>query len=314
MTTATTSSDAHLLTWSAMGTTCRAWLVGQGAAEATASARALVAHLEDRWSRFLPTSDIGRLNAAGGHPVLVAPETIDVLREAISWWQVTGGWFDPTVADALVAAGYDRDRAAGHGPIRAGVPAPGCDGIVLDRRAGTVQLPRGVHVDLGGIGKGRATDVIVAQLDHLPGGLIDLGGDLRVWGTPPADQTGWPIAIADLRDDSTVALLGLAEGAVATSSSLRRCWAEGDRAAHHLIDPHRGAPTRGELVAATVVAGSATTAEVLAKAAVVSGTVEAARRLLDGHDVDGLLIPVSGPAVAVGGFDELCWASTGAEI
>jgi thiamine biosynthesis lipoprotein len=179
----------------------------------------------------------------------------------------------------------------------------------VDSDAGTVRLPPDVRIDLGGIGKGRAVDLVAGQLGDLPGGLIDLGGDLRVWGAPPHDTDGWPIAIEDLRDSSTAALLGLAEGAVATSSTLRRAWRDGTRAAHHLIDPRRGQPTQGAVVTVTVVAGIAAAAEVLAKAAIVSGSVDAARALLDAHGVAALVVPLEGPPVPVGAFSSLCWAA-----
>lgn len=305
--TITPAALDHLLSWSAMGTTCRAWLVGPDAELATRQARDTVASLEARWSRFVCSSDVCRLNAARGHPVPVAQETIAIVGDAIAWWQATDGLFDPTVLGALEAAGYDRDRAIGHGPIRAGAPAPGCHGIQVDPLGGMVQLPQGVGIDLGGIGKGRAVDLVANQLRELPGGLIDLGGDLRVWGTPPEGGTGWPIAVDDLRDDTTVAMLGLVEGAVATSSTLRRSWHDGDRSAHHLIDPRSGQPVLGEIATVTVVAAIAAAAEVLAKAAIVSGSITTARRLLDHHGVAALLVPIQGARIAIGGFEALCW-------
>jgi len=300
----------HLLSWSAMGTTCRAWLVGPGAERAARGARSTVTHLEARWSRFLPDSDISRLNSADGEAAAVAPETLAIISDAIAWWRATDGRFDPTVLEALIAAGYDRDRATGHGPISDGSPAPGCDGIELDCDASTVRLPRGVALDLGGIGKGRAVDVVTESLQHAAGGLIDLGGDLRVWGASPTGD-GWPIAIDDLRDGTTAAVVGLAAGAVATSSTLRRSWRDGDRTAHHLIDPRTGRPVDGELVTVTVIAASTAAAEVLAKAALVAGDVPAAQRLLAAHDVAALLVPASGPSIPVGGFEALCWTTPG---
>ena len=255
----------------------------------------------------MPTSDVSRLNVAEGRPVPVASETVTVIADAVAWWRATDGRFDPTVLEALVAAGYDRDWTTGHGPIRAGSPAPGCDGIRIDPVVPTVQLPAGVAIDLGGIGKGRAADLVAEQLRQMPGGLIDLGGDLRVWGTPPEGGTGWPIAIEDLRTGATVAVVGLAEGAVATSSTLRRRWRDGEPSAHHLIDPRQGRPTTGEVVTVTVVAARAEAAEVLAKAAIVAGSLDAARRALDDHDVAALVVPAVGSPISVGGFDALCW-------
>lgn len=296
----------HLLTWSAMGTTCRAWFVGPGAADAALTARSTVAQLEARWSRFRPGSDVSRLNAAGGSPVAVSSLTRAILSDAIAWWRATDGLFDPTVLHALVDAGYDRDRATGHGPITPGEPAPGCDGVRLDPESGTVRLPPGVGIDLGGIGKGWAADLVADSLRTAEGGLIDLGGDLRVWGRPPEGE-GWPIAVEDLRDGTTAALLGLTGGAVATSSTLRRRWDDGRLSAHHLIDPRTGRPAGGELVTVTVVAGRAGAAEVLAKSALVAGTVHAARELLDHHAVAALVVPELGPPVEVGDFRALCW-------
>jgi thiamine biosynthesis lipoprotein len=178
----------------------------------------------------------------------------------------------------------------------------------VDHLAGTVRLPAGVGVDLGGIGKGRAVDLVAEHLRELPGGLVDLGGDLRVWGTAPGGGSGWPIAVDDLRDGRTLALLGLLDGAVATSSTLRRRWSDGTRSAHHLIDPRAGSPVRGDLVSVTVVAGQAEGAEVLAKAALIAGSVAAALPLLEEHGVAAALVPPTGPITLVGGLADLCWS------
>lgn len=305
---------SHRLTsersWRAMGTSCHVLLRGRGSHRAARRAQAQVARLEAMWSRFLPESELTRLNVSGGAPTPVSAETLHLVADAVAWWRATEGRFDPTVLHALMAAGYDRDRALGHGPISDGEPAPGCAGVSVDADGGTVTLPVGVALDLGGIGKGQAADLVADDLAHLPGGLVDLGGDLRVWGTTD-DDGGWPIAVDDPRDGTTVALLWLREGAVATSSTLRRRWQDGTLTAHHLIDPRLGTPVRGDLVTVTVVTGSAAAAEVLAKAAIVAGTVPEARRLLEGHGVAGLLVPATGPVAAVGGLAELCWRDVG---
>lgn len=293
-------------TWPAMGTTVTVRLTGSGAEDGLADARRRVAELEARWSRFRAGSDVTRLNQARGRAVRVHPESLELLDTARTWSQVTDGGFDPTVADALVAAGYDRDRATGHGPVRPGEPAPGVDGIVIDRRAGTIQLPEGVRIDLGGIGKGRAADLLAAELGHLDHGLLDLGGDVRVWGGSPEGH-GWPIAVDDLRDGSQLALLGLDDGAVTTSSTLVRRWSDGARHAHHLIDPRTGQPAEGEVVSVTVVAARAAPAEVLAKAAIVTGTVDGATALLADHGVAALVLPDRGPVAVVGDVLDLCW-------
>ena len=70
------------------------------------SARAFLDHLEQRWSRFLPDSDITRINMSSGRPVEVDADTVTLLITMLDAWRLTQGRFDPTVLPALVAAGY----------------------------------------------------------------------------------------------------------------------------------------------------------------------------------------------------------------
>jgi thiamine biosynthesis lipoprotein len=166
-----------------------------------------------------------------------------------------------------------------------------------------------VALDLGGIGKGRAVDLVTDALaPSVDGGLVELGGDLRVWGEPP-DADGWRVGVEDLRTGRVHSIVRLAEGAVATSSVLRRRWTIEGASRHHLIDPRTGQPTAGELVSVTVVAGRAEGCDVLAKAALVTGTVTGARRLLEAHGVSGWVVPRAGAPVPVGDVDDLVEAA-----
>ena len=87
-------------------------------------ARQRIEELEARWSRFRPDSLLSRINAAAGQPVAVDDETFDLITTAIGAWHGTGHRFDPTVLDAVVAAGYDRSFdqiGTGPGPHRRGL-------------------------------------------------------------------------------------------------------------------------------------------------------------------------------------------------
>ena len=129
-----------------------------------------------------------------------------------------------------------------------------------------------------------------------------------MWGRAPADASGWPIAVEDVRNGRQAALLGLAAGAVATSTVLRRCWQVGERRAHHLIDPATGRPADGELVAVTVVAGEATGAEVLAKAALIAGTIAGGRGSCSRRRRSrGCCSPLTARRRPSAGSSGLCW-------
>ena len=265
-----------------MGTRARILCTG-GPDGLAARGEALARELEARWTRFDPTSELMRLNAAAGRPVRVSEPTFALVARAVDAWRRTAGRFDPTGLDALVASGYDRDfdvlAARGETDDRptdgdAFVPTrlPGCRGIELDPLVAAVRLPRGVHLDLGGIGKGYAADRVVAALIEAgaTGVCVDLGGDVRVAGVGPYDGA-WTVAFLEDTVAERYGTLRLATGAVATSTTRRRRWTCRGEDRHHLLDPATGTASRSGLATVTVVGGDAWWAEVLAKAALVAG-------------------------------------------
>ena len=229
--------------------------------------------LEAKWSRFRPDSEISALQHRRDRPVPVSADTRLLLRRALTAWHATKGAFDPSVHDALVAWGYDRDLALVRGACRAptAIPAPGLGDLELDEGAGTACL-NGCGFDPGGIGKGLAADLVATELvaGGADGALVGLGGDLRVAGHP--GPGGWTIGVEDPADPSAdLVRMALSRGGLATSSDRRRRWRAGGEDAHHLIDPATGAPARPALAGVTVLAGEAWWAEALTKAVLVGG-------------------------------------------
>jgi thiamine biosynthesis lipoprotein len=243
-------------------------------------------------------------------PVTLSPSTFAVVAAAVDAWRWTGGRFDPTVLQAVRAAGYDRtfDDVArvDHRPA-APVPVPGCDGIVLDHGRRSVLLPEGVTIDLGGIGKGFAADLVVRDLLCVgaAGACVNVGGDLAVAGEAPTGD-GWVVGVADPRDDAAsaadhgetraVTQVALSAGGVATSSRLRRRWSRAGVEQHHVIDPATGRPAVTAVEAVAVVAGSAAVAEVLATAVLLG----AGSDLLAEWHAAALVFGPGGPVGSVG--------------
>lgn len=259
-------------------------------------ARRRIEDYERRWSRFLPGSELSRLNAGTGRMHPVSDATWILLRHLVAAWEQTDGRFDPTVLDALRSAGYrhcfepDNPQSvvgslsdgdlSGRGPTDAeGGPAraaPGCAAILFDPVARSVLLPRGVRIDPGGLGKGLAADLVVGELlaSGAEGAMVNLGGDLRAAGNAGADA-GWVVGIDNpfLADEESYRV-ALVAGAVATSSRLRRTWRSGGKRHHHLIDPATGRSSLSGLAGVTVIAAEAWWAEAVAKAAFLAGPIE----------------------------------------
>jgi FAD:protein FMN transferase len=258
-------------TWRAMGSDVHVVIVGD--AGLLVEARRRIGELERRWSRFLPGSEVSRMNAHAGDPVVVSRDTCLLVERALDGWRLTGGLFDPTVLGDVVRAGYDRsfelldpDGGPGSSTMRRGAAD-----VTVDPR-GLVWLPLGVGFDPGGVGKGLAADLVTEELlaAGAAGALVNVGGDLRVAGES-STGLGWCIDIEGPLDPAPIARVGLHDGGVATSSRARRRWGSDDAPRHHLIDPRTGEPSATDDPAVTVVAAEAWQAEVLAKAAFLAG-------------------------------------------
>ncbi len=275
-----------------------------GPRDLIARARARIQALEALWSRFVPTSDVSRLNAvAGKSALLVAPETFELVARGVEGWRMTGGRFDPTVLGDVLRAGYTDsfERLPSPAAATGSRLGRGCAGIELDASLCAVRLPAGVGFDPGGIGKGLAADLVVDELlgSGATGACVNLGGDVRVAGTPPEES--WAIAVEHPSRPDPAAVVHLRDGAVATSSRLNRRWETTDGVAHHLIDPGRGAPADAAVWTATAVAGTGWQADVLAKAAFLSDLGHGLD-LLDDLGAAGLLIDEDGAVLTTRSF------------
>jgi thiamine biosynthesis lipoprotein len=279
--------------------------------DSLASARARLADLERRWSRFLPGSETNALNRARGGPVAVSSETFTLVTLAFLGWRASGGRFDPTVLDALERAGYDRSfeqLGADSAAAQAGcaTPAPGLDGVVLDDEAGTITLPAGRRFDPGGIAKGYAADLVCAELlvGGAAGACVNIGGDLLVRGVSPHGGP-WTVAVPHPAGGSA-ATLELPNGAVATSSPLRRAWGPAGRPVHHLIDPRSGRPADTGILQVSVVTHEAWWAEVAAKTTYLAG-LEGALEVAAGLGAEALAVGQDGRMHVTAGLERAGW-------
>src|SRR5579884_2067787 len=69
--------------------------------------------VEERCSRFEPTSEVMGLTRSIGRPVTVSPLLFEVVRFALAVADASGGAFDPTVGQALEARGFNRNYRTG---------------------------------------------------------------------------------------------------------------------------------------------------------------------------------------------------------
>ena len=288
----------------AMGTDVTVIVVGSDS-HATAALQRLN-QLESRWSRFLPDSEVSLLNSAAGQPITVSDDTVTLMLRSRDVWRISAGFVDCTELAAVVDAGYDRpfDQIPWERPRELHVTRPlnlnGPDDIIFD--GSSVTLPPGTGFDPGGIGKGLAADIVSGEVmaAGADGVCINLGGDIRVRGTGPAGA-GWTIAIEHPHRSEPLTRIGLSDGAVASSTTLRRRWMIGGELRHHLIDPRTGRPATSGFNYVSAIASEGWRAEALAKAVLIRGGPHPFD-LVDGTGVEALAVSDDGNVSSTAGF------------
>jgi thiamine biosynthesis lipoprotein len=245
--------------------------------------------LEALLSRFRPDSELSRLNEA--KVLTVDPDVSAVVELALQARDRTGGRFDPTVHDAVVAAGYDRsfELVPADGPAAAAAATCGGRARVRGTR---IELDPEVQLDLGGIGKGYAVERAALALATAGPCLINAGGDLAVRGG------SWPVGLETAEGLIT---LELERGGIATSGRDRRRWRRDGRKQHHLINPETGAPAETDLLRVTVVASDAVEAEVWAKALFLAGE-DAGVAEANERELPSVLVTADGRTRLAGGL------------
>jgi thiamine biosynthesis lipoprotein len=228
---------------------------------------------EQRFSRFLPTSECSYINARSGQPSIVSDTMIEVLELARYYHEQTNGAFDICVGHAMQQTGYRQSferikerivELEQHPPLTGTGLA-----LQVDPWMKSVRIPAGQKLDFGGIVKSWTAHQLAIQLckDWQVGrGFINAGGDVEVWGGASENEP-WRIGIANPyeSDTSQEASLQLITGAVATSSILRRRWQSSEGEMHHLIDTRTMRPSTSSVVQCTVVGHDLIACEVWAK-------------------------------------------------
>jgi thiamine biosynthesis lipoprotein len=292
--------ERHARAWVIMGTALEVTLHADSNAAEAAFAAVFrdAARVDSLMSLYRPESELCRVNREAFEKVVaLSPETSEVIAAALDFHESTGGAFDITVKPMMDAWGFYRrsNRLPSPAIQDSLVALSGRDRILFDREARTIRfLSEGVELDLGGIAKGYAVDLMARSLKNLAirSALVNLGGNMRAIGTPPGNPAGWPVGIRDPAEpDSLLHELTLRDRSISSSGDYENFVViEGSRFGH-IIDPRTAWPVEA-MAGTTVLAGDALTADVLSTALFVLGPVDGLAWARDHSEVEVLLVSI----------------------
>ncbi len=242
--------------------------------------------IERKFSRYLPDSEVGRINRSHGEPVIVDEETALLLDYSATCYAMSFGMFDITSGVLRRAWKFDgSDRVPTAAAVADLLQHVGWDRVAWgDRR---LTLPAGMEIDLGGIGKeyavDRAANLIAAQLPD--SFVVNFGGDLYASGLRRGGRP-WGIGVDDPERTGRAAVsrIPMSQGGLATSGDARRYILFEGKRLGHILNPKTGWPIEGAPRSVTVVAPTCVEAGTLSTLAYLKGG--GAREFLEAEGVE----------------------------
>ena len=281
-----------------------------GAQDTLNSAFTRIAQIEDEMSVQKPDSEIARLNAKG--TAKLTDDVCFVLKKGLDVAALSGGAFDPTVLPLTRLWGFDDETKEKKVPSADKIDKARAlvdyKKVKLSEKTGTVDLPKGMGVDLGGIAKGYAADEAwrIFREAGVKSAILDLGGNIVAVGSR-ADGKPWRIGIRDPRaqsDSAYYAVLSLSDEAVVTSGDYERYFVEDGVRYHHIFDTKTGRPAQSGVISATIVAKDSTMADALSTAVFVLGAEKGLALIASMEDTEALVVTSDKKVYATSGIRE----------
>jgi len=270
-------ADYHVGRFSAMASPCEILVDSEDPSVAQIAlgiAREEALRVEQKFSRYRSDNIIHTINHAGGKPVTVDEETSALLEYAATCYGMSDGMFDITSGVLRRVWTFDgSSRVPSEPAIRDALRNVGWERVRWN--AGSIQMPAGMEIDLGGIGKEYAVDraaaLVAAALDRIPV-VVNLGGDLFATA-PRRDGRAWGVGVDDPDRPGVAALyrIELPRGGLATSGDARRYVIWKGRRLGHILNPKTGWPVEDAPRAVTVLSTTCLEAGTLSTLAYLHG-------------------------------------------
>ncbi|MBN1873618.1 MAG: FAD:protein FMN transferase [Anaerolineae bacterium] len=281
----------------AMGTIMTHKAFGPHAEDCLEAVCRKVTWIETLLSRFLPDSDISRLNrSAGIKSEKINPETYDVLSEAVEFSRCFPGCFDVTIAPlvALWHTGKESLTQPAASSIQQILPLVNYRNLILDPWEMTARLrSMGQSIDLGGIGKGFTGDRIreVFKQFGIASAYSNLGGNVVTVGTKP-DGTPWHIGIQHpRREQRLLGAVSVVDQTVVTSGDYQRYYTDSQgKRYHHILNPRTGYPAESGLISVSIVSDGSLAADALSTIVFVAGIEKGVEFLKGFPQTDAILV------------------------
>ena len=252
----------------AMDTFVSAKVKGFAAKDAAGGISTLVRELDSKQlSRYTSGSEISRINSEA--ETVLSDEVRDYITELLEVGKMSGGKFDIALGAVSDLWSFnDSPRVPSTDELTEALSRSGSDKLSLS--GNTLTRADGCIIDLGSAGKGIALDKVKSYLSDkkISSAVVSGGGSVLLYG-----KGSFNVGVRDPWGDAgrSVMTVKLGAGCVSTSGSYERCFEQGGKRYHHILDPDTGLPVENGLVSVTVISDSGLLSDALSTACFVLG-------------------------------------------
>lgn len=252
----------------AMDTFVSAKVKGFAAKDAAGGISTLVRELDSKQlSRYTSGSEISRINSEA--ETVLGDEMRDYITELLEVGKMSGGKFDIALGAVSDLWSFnDSPRVPSTDKLTEALSRSGSDKLSLS--GNTLTRADGCIVDLGSAGKGIALDKVKSYLSDkkISSAVVSVGGSVLLYG-----KGSFNVGVRDPWGEAgrSVMTVRLGAGCVSTSGSYERCFEQGGKRYHHILDPDTGLPVENGLVSVTVISDSGLLSDALSTACFVLG-------------------------------------------
>lgn len=252
----------------AMDTFVSAKVKGFAAKDAAGGISALVRELDSKQlSRYTSGSEISRINSEA--ETVLSDEMRDYITELLEVGKMSGGKFDIALGAVSDLWSFnDSPRVPSTDELTEALSRSDSDKLSLS--GNTLTRADGCIVDLGSAGKGIALDKVKSYLSDkkISSAVVSVGGSVLLYG-----KGSFNVGVRDPWGEAgrSVMTVRLGAGCVSTSGSYERCFEQGGKRYHHILDPDTGLPVENGLVSVTVISDSGLLSDALSTACFVLG-------------------------------------------
>lgn len=252
----------------AMDTFVSAKVKGFAAKDAAGGISTLVRELDSKQlSRYTSGSEISRINSEA--ETVLSDEVRDYITELLEVGKMSGGKFDIALGAVSDLWSFnDSPRVPSTDELTEALSRSGSDKLSLS--GNTLTRADGCIIDLGSAGKGIALDKVKSYLSDkkISSAVVSVGGSVLLYG-----KGSFNVGVRDPWGEAgrSVMTVKLGAGCVSTSGSYERCFEQGGKRYHHILDPDTGLPVENGLVSVTVISDSGLLSDALSTACFVLG-------------------------------------------